>query len=599
MKRLSKKPLAVAVGMALASPAAMAVNLDFSGSNIYMKFLDGNQHIADKNAGSIDTASGADQGQFTELELRIKAVISPKVEAGARIQSRSSDAYWSEFGGFGYEGDVNNHVDKQKFMKLRGAYVQLTPGYDWLNMARIGSSDWGMFDPFTVGKVRYIDRDNYNGLYFKGPLAKGSWEVARVSLPEYLQTNYGQGPSCCSSDATAKQEATWIGQVRMPVGPARITASAQLQNDHVLKTDTTPFDGQDVTTFAKDKVYMLKGEGNVLDRLDVKGAFYRSDFHTNTPWDNVANPWINSPADSISDNAFKLDLGLTEMGVSGLTVAYQYFNIGEGFYSNTAARTEADVLLTEGSEAAWYGWGDPKWNGGAYSDFIQGATTPSGISGPNRAGYRAGGQNGLTDNAFKDFNEAPSESALGWKGHTLLFNYDPSNIPMSAELTRVSYNNNWQNYSATGPLSHFYATNQDRTTDIFVFKASHNFAVAGGLDTSFKFKWVNDKDNVSSTTSADDAKSVDKGYTLSVGKQLHNDLYGSLSYGRYTRDLTVGAANYDNEKGIWSLKFNYSLAGFEAGLLAQWINGDGDPLRTGTKVDIDQYRLKATVQSIF
>ncbi len=75
-------------------------------------------------------------------------------------------------------------------MKLRGAYVELSPGYNWLSQVRIGTSDWGMFDPFTVGKIRYIDRDNYNGLYFKGPMAAGStWELARVSLPNYLQFN--------------------------------------------------------------------------------------------------------------------------------------------------------------------------------------------------------------------------------------------------------------------------------------------------------------------------------------------------------------------------------------------------------------------------
>ena len=56
---------------------------------------------------------------------------------------------------------------------------------------------------------------------------------------------------------------------------------------------------------------------------------------------------------------------------------------------------------------------------------------------------------------------------------------------------------------------------------------------------------------------------------------------------------------FDNHKSIWSLKFNYSLAGFEAGLLAQWITGRGDPTRSGTQVDIDQYRLKATVQAVF
>lgn len=282
--------------------------------------------------------------------------------------------------------------------------------------------------------------------------------------------------------------------------------------------------------------------------------------------------------------------------VNGLSIAYQYFNIGEGFYSNTAARTESDVLLTEGSEAAWYGWGDPKWNGGAYSDYTQVAATPKKVVTP-AYGYTTAMGNGLTDNDFKDFNEAPSESILGWKGHTVLVNYDAFNVPMSAEYSRIEYNNNWQNY--TGPLNHFYPANQDRTTDIFVFKASHNFNIAGGLDASFKYKWVKDNDDVSKATSADDAESKDSGFSFTLGEQLHNDLYGSVSYGHYSRDISAAGVDYDNEKDIWSLKFNYSLAGFETGLLAQWIDGEGDPLRTGTKTDIEQYRLKATVQAVF
>ena len=166
MKKLTLTPLCLAIGMAFAVPASMAATIDFSGSNIYMKFLDGDRQVVSSSSG--DTASGTDTGQWTEFELRMKATISPQVEAGVRLQSRSPSAYWTQFGGFSKEG--NNNDTELKYIKLRGAYVQLTPGYSWLNTALIGSSDWGMFDPFTVGKIRYIDRDNINGFYFKGPL---------------------------------------------------------------------------------------------------------------------------------------------------------------------------------------------------------------------------------------------------------------------------------------------------------------------------------------------------------------------------------------------------------------------------------------------
>ena len=103
----------------------------------------------------------------------MKVNISKQVEAGVRLQSRSPASYWTNFGFANNEASAipnNIHPQQSKYVKLRGAYVLLTPGYAWLDQALIGSSDWGMFDPFTIGQVRYIDRDNYNGLYFKGKL---------------------------------------------------------------------------------------------------------------------------------------------------------------------------------------------------------------------------------------------------------------------------------------------------------------------------------------------------------------------------------------------------------------------------------------------
>ena len=590
MKKHTLKPMFLAVGLALAAPAAMAVNLDFSGSNIYMKFLDGDRHMVstgpDNTPGSGDTASGTDNGQWTEMELRIKATISPQVEAGVRIQSRSPAAYWTDFG-FADETTAT----RSKWMKLRGAYVQLTPGYGWLNTAVIGANDWGSFDPFTVGKVRYIDRDNYNGFYFKGPLmGGGSWEAARVSLPNYLQANYGQGSVCCNSDDTQFNEAVYIAQLKKQIGGAKLALSYQVFNDRELKgTDTNAFDGRDTTTFAKNNVLMLKGEGSPMNGVDLRASYYRSTY--SAPLFDQA--WINTPKSSINDSAYKLDVDFSALPIPGLTLSAQYFNIGEGYTSVAAARRESDVLLTEGSEAAWYNWGDALWMGGASKDFVQGAATPK------QMWRNQPGANGLTDNAFMDFDEAPAESAVGWKGFTVVANYELAATPMSLELTRIDYNNNWQNYSATGPLSNFFALNQDRKTNIAVFKASHVFRVAGGLDTSFKWKRVDSTDKVNKSLATDDIEQTDNGYSFMVGNQLHNDLYASVSWGRYSRDEKVGAASYGTDKDILSLRASYNLTGFQVGALAQWITGSGYPNIANPKMDFEQYRLKAFVQAIF
>jgi hypothetical protein len=611
MKKPSLKPVAAAVCLVLAGPV-LAVDIDFSGSNIYMKFLDGDQRIASDS--SADTATGSDQGQWTEFELRMKARISKQVEAGVRLQSRSSASYWTNFGFANNEGftDTNARPTQSKYMKLRGAYVLLTPGYTWLDQALIGSSDWGQFDPFTVGSVRYIDRDNYNGLYFKGPLPApaSSWEFGRLSLPSYLQNNYGQGPTCCASDASQFQEAVYIGQVKGQIGPAKVTSSYQWFNDRVINdTDGNAFNGRDLDTFAKNRVFMLKGEASVFNGVDVKATGYASSYKTRGVFDQ---PWINSPKSSVNGKAVKLDLALTALPVSGLTVNAQYFNISSAFYSNTATRRENDVLLTEGSEAAWHRWGDPKWIGGAARDYQQSPASAKCFA--NAGGLCSGDSglqgsaNGLVDNDFMDFDEPPNESIQGWKGITVVANYEIAKIPLGFEYTRLDYNYNGSR-AADSALSNFFRLDNDRKTTILVAKAGYVVPVAGGIELGAKYKLVDDKNGFSAATANDDLQTKDTGYTLSAGNQLFRDLYGQISYGHYARKYTLtNIGNLDNKKNIWSVKLAYNLAGFETGLLAQQIRGDVtlnaiDPTFGGTipvaAGDVKQYRMKAFVKAIF
>ncbi len=618
MKKLTLKPLCLAIGVAMAGSAS-AMDIDFSGTNFYMKFLDGNQRTAAQ--GSIDTTSGADQGQFTEMNLVFKATISPKVEAGGRIQSRSSASYWTDYGGFGNEGNVNNNVNDMKFMKLRGAYVQLSPGYSWLTQARVGTSDWGMFDPFTMGKIRYIDRDNFNGLYFKGPMVAGnSWEFARVSLPNYLGTNFSSGTTL----ANQANQAIYIAQFKQGLGNTRLMEGITYLNDQQNDpADTNLNNGQNLQDRFRNTILSLKADTGVGDSVALRGAFHHSTFSINNPafvavqggnpycfsvgpdpavsgngCGSTTNSFLTTgvfgysmtPGANVNDNAYKVDLDWTPANIGGFSVNYQYFNIGAGYVSVGGARRESDVLLTEGSEAAWYRWGSTLWAGGRANDMQQVAVIQA-------------------DNGFTDFDETGAESVLGWRGNTFKLNYEAADTPMSLELTRVGYNTNWQNYGGRANIYDVghgqgtydvYLANQERSTNIVAFKLAHTFAVMGGLDANFKYKTVNDMDKRSATTSADDRYVLDNGATFSLGNQLTNDLYGTVSYGRYIRDIKSGVNAFNNSKSIYSLKFAYNLPGFETGLLTQWIQGHGNPSETvGADAKIMQYRLKAYAQVNF
>ena len=601
MKKLTLTPLCLAIGMAFAVPASMAATIDFSGSNIYMKFLDGDRQVVSSSSG--DTASGTDTGQWTEFELRMKATISPQVEAGVRLQSRSPSAYWTQFGGFSKEG--NNNDTELKYIKLRGAYVQLTPGYSWLNTALIGSSDWGMFDPFTVGKIRYIDRDNINGFYFKGPLlGKASYEIARISRPEYLGPNFDTGYT------SNVQDATYIGQIKGAVGGMKLTGSFQQTSIQTKDyADTTPLNGTDYASRSKNSVFALKAEGALSDAFDVRGAYYRSHFAIDNAqvladwaaWGGLpswcggqsattgACSWGMTPGRNVDDHAIKLDVDWGKTPIAGLSANFQYFNIGAGYVTLAGSRRETDTLLTEGSEAAWANWGNSLWLGGRANDMTQTPVIHA-------------------DNAFTDFEETGSESSIGWKGFTMKLNYETSDTPMSLELTKIGYNTNWQNYggdAATYDVGHgqgtydVYKQYQDRSTNIAVFKASHLFPNAGGLETGFKWKRVSDSDKVNTTVAADDVDVTDNGYVFSVGKQLYNDLNTTVSYGRYTRDQKVGSNEFNTDKNILSLKASYNLTGLEIGALAQWIKGSGFPDIANPRTDFEQYRMKAYLKAIF
>jgi hypothetical protein len=575
MKIQTLRPLCAAVGLALAGPA-LAVDLDFSGSNIYMKFLAGDHRVVSN--GSIDSASGSDQGQFSELELRINAKVSRQVEAGARVLSRSSGSYWSEYGGF---ADENTPI-RAKNMKLRGAYINLTPGYSWLDQITLGSSDWGMFDPFTVGKMRYIDRDNINGVYFKGPLglAGSTYDFAWISLAEYLGANWSTG-------SLAKNDGTYVAQFKVPVGGARLMASAQQTADRERDAaDTNTYDGQDVYTRFRNQVFSLRAEGSPVEGLDLRGAYYKSRFYVNAPVGTGANLL----ADDYDDRSVVLTVDWSRTPLPGFGLAVQLFDIGAGYVSAVGARRESDVLLTEGSESAWYNWGSANYIGGQANEMQQVPVT-------------------IRDNDFTDFDETAAESAIGWKGATVLLKFEAADTPMSLELTRIDYNQNWQNWDgkqnvfdviswagATGPG---FKEDTDRLTRIAVFKVNHVFQALGGLDAGFKWKRVDDEDNNSDTTNTDDRETKDNGISVSVGNQLFPHLYGSLSYGKYKRDITLGSASYDNKKDITSLRFSYNLTGFELGALAQWVNGDGDPTQSGTQIDVKQYRMKAFAKVIF
>ena len=149
------------------------------GGTTYTKFLWGNGggQGAVYNFTTVPGEGYGDNGQGSEVELLLNGRVSKQVEVKARLHSRFSQNFWTSFDGFGGAYDPTKGPDQcvgascgeydprsNWYLKLRGVAVTVTPGYSWLDSATIGANDWGQFDPFVVGRIRYIDRDNMYGV---------------------------------------------------------------------------------------------------------------------------------------------------------------------------------------------------------------------------------------------------------------------------------------------------------------------------------------------------------------------------------------------------------------------------------------------------
>lgn len=467
-----------------------------------------------------------DNGQGSEVELFLNARLSKEVAVAARIHSRFSQNQWTNFGGFGGSLDPNGdgtpgpcvggdcgEFDSRsnQYVKLRGVTVTLTPGYRWLDSATIGASDWGMFDPFVIGRIRYIDRDNGAGLLFQGSAAdrKFGYDVARISLPRlWAGPNYNTGNY-------PVQDAAYGAQFRFT--PTSVFDGALIYewvNDvEVDARDLDIDDGRELRSRFENTVWGARFGLHLWDsKLDLRGAFYSSDADSEPALGAPASFFGISgfspvPAGELDDETWKLNVDLNDPFEVGLSFNVEAFDIGAEYVSMMAARRESDVLLTEGSDGT-YAFPGPD-------------NARFGVFGGNETGIGFGGWQGNAqqvatinvDNEFTDFDEPMAESAIGWKGFTLVPTFSTGALELAGEVSRIDYNTNWQawghperpildslfpnNESDAGINSNrnAYAPFQDRETTIGVVRFKYLADVGSGLEIFGKYKMIDETDD--------------------------------------------------------------------------------------------------------
>lgn len=486
----------------------------------YTKWLWGNQRYDGSlyNFTNVPGEGWGDNGQGTEIELLVSAKPNRFLEVSGRIHSRFSQNFWTNFGGFGGSdgscGDGNGGGDcgefdsrSNQYVKLRGMTVRVTPGWKYMDAVTFGSTDLGMFDAFTMGKIRYIDRDNLNALMAQGSLTDNlRYDITRISLPRlWAGPNYGTG-EFASDDSAYGLQLRWTGPV------VDVTGIGQFVNDvEVDAGDIIVDDGRELTNRYENNVYGVKVDVHPSGPYAFRAAYYYSESNPNltlTPAGFGPNGYSPVIADDVSDNAWKLNADITDPFGNGFSLNAEIFNIGADYLSILAARRESDVLLTEGRDATW---AYPGPSNASYGVFGGNAT---------RIGY-SGWQGNMqqvatinVDNEFTDFDEPAAETVIGWKGFTIVPRWQRGNLEIAGEYTKIDYNTNWQAWGdptraidntiypaaeiagigVGNPYRSAYAPFQDKTTDIALVRAKTTLNFGKGVDVFGKIKTIQEED---------------------------------------------------------------------------------------------------------
>jgi hypothetical protein len=492
MKRSALPGVAVGALLLVAAPAARADlgNFDLSGK-IYTKYMYQNDNtqgcLSMSNPFWVDNIGGHN-GACTEFELQIKGKISPKVTAGVRLQSRWGMLWqdWWENGdlkpGVYDTSGESLGMNHATYIKLRGAWVRMAPPIPSVKWVTIGSTDYSMWNEWTIGKARYIDRDNGNGIFVEGEAIKGgllSYTTGAMALPK-LWAGPGWQTGLAGNDPKASLYGTdWAFAAKLesrPIEDLRLKLIGSLIQDWEADKYSPMLTGDASAARGADhSVGMASRFRGVNVTLDGNWTPSRWDFLA-VSWllaysSNNVNPEYATNAvtngQGFSPVVFKTDAAghpiasndaaakalvelMDPLGI-GLSLKAEGFYIGPEYNAIMGSRREADVLLTDGI-----------------------------ITG----GFTRGGQLPTLNiaNEFQDWDEPWYESCIGWMGGTALLEYVSGSLKLTGEGTLIAYNTDAQGRDTKKQYPDFLYTNGFTDTTAFTAASDYANVYARGKD---------------------------------------------------------------------------------------------------------------------
>lgn len=403
-----------------------------------------------------DNFSG-DNGMCSELGLTVIGQVSRLVQVQARLQTRFGQQWadWYENGdenpgGIDTTGESQG-LNHAAYLQLRGVYLRLSPPIPTVSYIHLGSSDLSQYNAFTVGKVRYIDRFNANGVFINGDLwGFAGYELARIALPKLFASagyNTGIDDPLVGNPFWARDAAYVLKLTGSPFDVVELRWITSALLDEEADTDdpdalgsTNAIDTTDGVVQTNFRYFnansTLEAEGDILDFLHLKGMFGLSYQRPDARY--VFNAVANNqgispiPMKELTSYAATLRGEIYDPLDWGLDLKFEYFNIGADWVATFGARRETDVLLTDG--------------------FVGGQVATLNVA-----------------NEFMDFNEPFYESIIGWHGLTLLGLWSWDSLTTSLEGTFIEYNTDGQNRDVDNSYPDFLFTDGMTDTDLYSY----------------------------------------------------------------------------------------------------------------------------------
>lgn len=630
------------------SASAETGNFELNGK-IYTKFMYKN----DASRGCLSLSNpfwpdniGGSNGVCSEFELNIQGRVSKYITSGVRLQSRWGALWqsWWENGDIRWDSPTDTlftentsgealGMNYAQYIKLRGVWIRAALPIPTVRWVSIGATDFGMFNEWTIGKSRYIDRDNGNGVFFEGNLGdQVRYLAGAIALPKLFV-----GPRWTTGLKDADPlagfwGADWAYAAKLdadPIDGLNIRLIGNYIHDWEADRNDPDKTGLSDRTRDTDRAVALEPRFQAIngsldarytppdyEALTLSGLVALSMNRANPEYatNAVTNDQGFSPITYLLDangdpkaavgSAGKLLVELNDPFEMGLSLKAEYFNISSKYNAIFGSRREADVLLTDGILP---------------TGFIGGGQLPT----LNLA------------NEFVDFDEPWFESIIGWHGGTGLLEYAGGGFNAGLEFTYIGYNTNAQNRDVDNQYPDFLYTDgftdiqaytadfdyanvfdrgrdprsvyhqfQDRKTQLVVANAELLVPEIDGLIARGKVKWVHDTDE----RKADNPNDNYTGnlYLLFAGLQYQwtDELKTGLGYeyqywdeSRRSGSQETGFYDYFTTKHTGRFTAGYNFGGLTFSYLLEYFHKDQDRDRPGSPDQLwNVWRSKATVE---